>query len=218
MFALDYFKQLHTEHVKHALCTSHYVPNSPTRKDGKLLQFCPPSQVKEQLKLLLSLLKQYQNEHVDPVALAAWFHAEFIRIHPFVDGNGRIGRLLSSQILMKYDLLPMIVERKKRSECMNESITQNNLTSLMHFIKREQLVLIEQVRKQTICEKQKYPLCQIDDYIFSHDSFLSNTLLLLQLFSLLLLLMYYFFLPQDFLFSCFGQITRIFSLHTANEL
>jgi len=67
---------------------------------------------------------------------------------------------------MKYDLLPMIVERKKRSEyieCMNESITQNNLTSLIHFIKREQLVLIEQVRKQTICEKQKYPLCQIDD-------------------------------------------------------
>ncbi len=185
LFTLDYFKQLHTEHVKYAPFTSHYVPelqakirllipagefklvpNSPTRNDGKLFQFCPPSQVGEQLKLLLSLLKQYQNEHVDPVVLAAWFHAEFIRIHPFADGNGRIGRLLTSQILMKYDLLPMIVERKKRSEyieCMNESITQNNLTSLIHFIKREQLVLIEQVRKQTICEKQKYPLCQMDD-------------------------------------------------------
>jgi Fic family protein len=185
LFTLDYFKHLHIEHVKYAPFTSHYVPelkakirllipsgefkltpNSPTRSDGKLFQFCPPSQVEEQLKLLLSLLKQYQNEHLNPVVLAAWFHAEFIRIHPFVDGNGRVGRLLASKILMEYDLLPMIVEREKRSEyieSMDESITKNNLTSLINFIKREQLIVIEQVRKQTVCEKQKYPLCQLDD-------------------------------------------------------
>jgi hypothetical protein len=46
---------------------------------------------------------------------------------------------------------------------MDESITKNNLTSLINFIKREQLIVIEQVRKQTVCEKQKYPLCQLDD-------------------------------------------------------
>jgi Fic family protein len=102
-----------------------------------VFQFCPPSQVEEQLKLLLSLLNKYQNEHADPLVLAAWFHAEFIRIHPFVDGNDRVGRLLSSKILMNYDLLPMIVERQKRSEyieCMNESIAHNNLTSLVNVL------------------------------------------------------------------------------------
>ena len=67
---------------------------------------------------------------------------------------------------MQYDLLPMTVVKDKRLEyieCMDESIAKNNLTSLINFIKREQLVLIEQVRKQTICDKRKYPVCQLDD-------------------------------------------------------
>ncbi|CAF2150401.1 unnamed protein product [Rotaria magnacalcarata] len=142
------------------------APNSPSRQDGKLFQFCPPSKVEEQLKLLYSLYEQYEYENIDPIVLAAWFHAEFIRIHPFVDGNGRLGRFLSSKILMKYDLFPLIVEKQNRAEyieCMNESIAQNNLTSLINFIKREQNLLIEHVRKQTTYSKQKYPVYPIDN-------------------------------------------------------
>ena len=36
-----------------------------------------------------------------PVARAAWVHAEFVKIHPFVDGNGRTSRLLMNLELMK---------------------------------------------------------------------------------------------------------------------
>ena len=47
---------------------------------------------------------------------AAWQHYEFINIHPFQDGNGRVGRaLLAYEQLAKSDLLPIVVERDDRS-------------------------------------------------------------------------------------------------------
>ncbi|OLN33082.1 filamentation induced by cAMP protein Fic [Desulfosporosinus metallidurans] len=34
------------------------------------------------------------------IELAAWTHAEFVKIHPFVDGNGRTSRLIMNDQLM----------------------------------------------------------------------------------------------------------------------
>lgn len=38
----------------------------------------------------------------------AWAHAEWIRIHPFVNGNGRIARLWANAIAMRYRLPPFV--------------------------------------------------------------------------------------------------------------
>lgn len=64
--------------------------------------YVPPAPV-----VLNDLLEQYidfinlQNEHFDPIVQAALVHAQFELIHPFDDGNGRIGRLLIPLFLMK---------------------------------------------------------------------------------------------------------------------
>jgi Fic family protein len=50
---------------------------------------------------LLKLLKWYSKQTMNPVELACRFHRKFELIHPFIDGNGRIGRLLLMFILHK---------------------------------------------------------------------------------------------------------------------
>ncbi len=58
----------------------------------------------------------YQSEAMSlhPVERAARVHSDFVKIHPFMDGNGRTGRLLMNLVLMKDGYPPAVlpVERK----------------------------------------------------------------------------------------------------------
>lgn len=42
------------------------------------------------------------------IELAAWAHSEWVRIHPFCNGNGRTARTLTNAILMRYGLPPVL--------------------------------------------------------------------------------------------------------------
>ena len=67
----------------------------------------PPIFTNKRMKQLISW--KNKNEGIlHPVELASLFHLQFLIIHPFMDGNGRIGRLLHNLILMQSKLPPMI--------------------------------------------------------------------------------------------------------------
>ena len=61
------------------------------------------------MKTALGLLEKYLHEGDDdpPLVRLAFIHYQFEAIHPFVDGNGRIGRLLLTLLLVNWNLLPL---------------------------------------------------------------------------------------------------------------
>ena len=74
---------------------------------------------------------------LNPIELAAWTHAEFVRIHPFVDGNGRTSRLLMNYQLMSQGFLPISVDKEKRLDYYNaleEYAVNKNLEPFANFI------------------------------------------------------------------------------------
>lgn len=56
---------------------------------------------------------------LNPIELAAWTHAEFVRIHPFIDVNGRTSRLIMNYQLMKNGFLPVSIAKENRLEYYN---------------------------------------------------------------------------------------------------
>ena len=52
--------------------------------------------------------------HLHPLASAAVSHIRFEAIHPFIDGNGRTGRLLANFILMRSGYLPISIKYENR--------------------------------------------------------------------------------------------------------
>ena len=87
-------------------------PNNPKRPDGSTHEYCPPIHVESETENLLSWLSNYGNE--DPVIVAAWSHHRFTQIHPYQDGNGRVARALTTLILLRAQLLPLVIDRDLR--------------------------------------------------------------------------------------------------------
>lgn len=67
---------------------------------------------------MVDFIKWYENEgqNLHPVERAAIVHGEFVKIHPFVDGNGRTSRLLMNLELMKAGFPAAVLPVSKRLE------------------------------------------------------------------------------------------------------
>ena len=56
------------------------------------------------------LLQAYRNSMEHIITRLAWFHIEFEGIHPFIDGNGRTGRLLAGYVNARLGSYLMMLE------------------------------------------------------------------------------------------------------------
>ena len=66
-----------------------------------------PEEVAEKIKSLLKEYNEIKNKTFDDILD---FHVKFERIHPFQDGNGRVGRLIMFKECLKYNIVPFIID------------------------------------------------------------------------------------------------------------
>lgn len=80
------------------------------------------------------------------VELAAWVHAEFVKIHPFSDGNGRTARLLMNYVLMDNGYLPINISTEMRIqyyESLDEYAKNHNLENFLLLVYEEEEKMIQ---------------------------------------------------------------------------
>jgi len=107
--SVDFIKQLHrilmSGNVRRNKAT---IPGEFRRSQNylgreKIISYVPP--VAENVDNLMENFVEYFNstdEHQRPLVRAAIMHAQFETIHPFMDGNGRVGRILIPLFLFKH--------------------------------------------------------------------------------------------------------------------
>ena len=66
-----------------------------------------PEEVSNKMKSLLAEYNAIENKALEDIID---FHVKFERIHPFQDGNGRVGRLIMFKECLKYNIVPFIIE------------------------------------------------------------------------------------------------------------
>ena len=71
------------------------------------MQTALPEEVADKMKALLSDYNAVPKKTLDDILD---FHVRFERIHPFQDGNGRVGRLIMFKECLKYNIVPFIIE------------------------------------------------------------------------------------------------------------
>ncbi len=68
-----------------------------------------PEKVEDEVKYLIEWYKNIKNKTLNDIIE---FHYRFEYIHPFQDGNGRVGRLLMFKECLKYNIVPFIIDDK----------------------------------------------------------------------------------------------------------
>ena len=78
---------------------------------GDMIETTHPSKVATETKKLLQAYRENSNITFEDIID---FHYKFEKIHPFQDGNGRVGRLIMFKECLKYDIPPFIIEDKSQ--------------------------------------------------------------------------------------------------------
>jgi Fic family protein len=89
----------------------------------------------QEMAALIEWHVRAQTQH--PVARAAELHTRFVKIHPFIDGNGRTGRLLLNFELMKAGYPPAIIRKEDRLayyDALDEACVTGNYDAITQLV------------------------------------------------------------------------------------
>ena len=88
----------------------------------------PPDQISKELG---ALIKEYEAKKKAQLTDILGFHVRFERIHPFEDGNGRLGRLIMMKECLRHQIVPFVIDDKRRGEYFNGIINWDTDPSIL---------------------------------------------------------------------------------------
>lgn len=92
------------------------TPNNVRLPNGDIFFFASVEDTSPKMQVLTDWLRQeLESPTLHPVGFAAKLHHDFVLIHPFDDGNGRVARLLVNYVLMRSGYLPLIVRTEDKA-------------------------------------------------------------------------------------------------------
>lgn len=112
------------------------MPNHVLTATGAMHYYATPEETPARMRDLMDVYQIAQHdERVHPLVLAAWLHHEFVNIHPFDDGNGRMARLLMNLVLMKKHYPPIVIQQAKNERnAYYDALSQADVGDLHPFI------------------------------------------------------------------------------------
>lgn len=115
-------------------------------QNGDKVQFPSPDHVEGLISDLCDWYTKGQfDKNIHPLVIVSTFHFRFFAVHPFLDGNGRVGRLLMNILLMNSGYLPILIEAKDKIEYYESLQMADNgaISPLVKFISAKQLATLE---------------------------------------------------------------------------
>ena len=106
----------------------------------------PPDYLKvpELMEKLILTYNAWSEYH--PIIQAALLHGELVKIHPFIDGNGRTSRLLMNLVLMNKGYNPVIIKkvsRLKYYEALDTAHTTGNYTDFVKLVTKLEVEILK---------------------------------------------------------------------------
>ncbi len=106
----------------------------------------PPDYLKvpELMEKLILTYNTWSEYH--PIIQAALLHGELVKIHPFVDGNGRTSRLLMNLVLMNNGYNPVIIKKESRLkyyEALDKAHTTGNYTDFVKLVTKLEIEMLK---------------------------------------------------------------------------
>ena len=106
-----------------------------------------PQEVPEKIH---NLIEEYNNSNEVSIDKIAKFHAQFELIHPFQDGNGRVGRMIILKQCLDNNIIPIIIRDDNKAEyyrSLNKAQHENDYSSLVKYFQKEQKYYVDNTEK-----------------------------------------------------------------------
>ncbi len=114
------------------------MPNHVHTSTGEVHYYANPEETPAKIADLMAWYRRELDKgDLHPLILAATFHYQFVTIHPFDDGNGRMARLLMNLILMQAGFPPVVVQLDTKNEyllALEQADTDDDLTPFIEII------------------------------------------------------------------------------------